>query len=82
MTIKTLKVTTEYRAYSEDDAKNIILAFRAKAAEGGYTVGAAGYTYKCKKRKNVGVVAEAWIVKCVAVYSDVWDDGEGEVEKK
>ena len=50
--MKLLKVTYEHRAYSEDEAKDAILKFRAKAKEEGYTVGAAGYTYKCKKRKT------------------------------
>ena len=33
-------------------------------------------TYKSKKKKGE-VVAEAWVVKCVAVYDEVWDEGEG-----
>jgi hypothetical protein len=76
--MKLLKVTYEHRAYTEDEAKDAILKFRTKAAEEGYTVGAAGYTYKCKKKKNIGIVAEAWVVKCVAIYDEIWDDGEGE----
>ena len=65
--MKLLKVIYEHRAYT-----------RNEASEKGYTVGAAGYTYKSKKKKNVGIVAEAWIVKCVAIYEEVWDEGEGE----
>ena len=42
--MKLLKVTYEQRAYTEDEAKDAILKFRTKAAEEGYTVGAAGYT--------------------------------------
>lgn len=74
--MKTLKITYEKRAYTEDDAKDAIIKFRNEAAEGGYTVGAAGYTYKAKKKKGE-VVAEAWIVKCVAIYDEIWDEGEG-----
>ena len=74
--MKTLKITYETRAYTEDDAKDAINTFRAKAKEGGYTVGAAGYTYKTKKKKGE-VVTEAWVVKCVAIYDEVWDEGEG-----
>ena len=74
--MKLLKVTYEQRTYTEDEAKDAILKFRAKAAEDGYTVGAAGYTYKAKKKKGE-VVAEAWIVKCVAIYDEIWDEGEG-----
>ena len=74
--MKLLKVTYEQRTYTEDEAKDAILKFRAKAAEDGYTVGAAGYTYKAKKKKGE-VVTEAWLVKCVAIYDEIWDEGEG-----
>ena len=74
--MKLLKITYEHRTYSEDDAKNAIIKFRAEAQEKGYTVGAAGYIYKTKKKKGV-VVAEAWVVKCIAIYDEVWDEGEG-----
>ena len=74
--MKALKITYEKRAYTEDEAKDAIIAFRTKAAEEGYTVGAAGYTYKAKKKKGE-IVAEAWVVKCVAIYDEIWDEGEG-----
>ena len=74
--MKLLKVTYEHRAYSEDEAKDAILKFRNDAREGGYRVGSAGYAYKAKKKKG-DVVAEAWVVKCVAIYDEVWDEGEG-----
>lgn len=74
--MKLLKVTYEHRAYTEDEAKDAILKFRNEAKENGYHVGAAGYTYKSKKKKGE-VVAEAWIVKCVAIYDEIWDEGEG-----
>ena len=74
--MKLLKVTYEHRAYTEDEAKDAILKFRAEAAEKKYTVGAAGYTYKAKKKKGE-IVAEAWIVKCVAIYDEIWGEGEG-----
>ena len=75
--MKLLKVTYEHRAYTEDEAKDAILKFRNEAKDNGYLVSAAGYTYKSKKKKRE-VVAEAWVVKCVAVYDEVWDEGEGE----
>ena len=59
--MKLLKVTYEHRAYTEDDAKIAIIKFRAEAEEKGYRVGAAGYTYKAKKKKGE-VVAEAGVV--------------------
>ena len=74
--MKLLKTTYEQRTYTEDEAKDAILKFRANANEEGYTVGAAGYTYKAKKKKGE-IVAEAWIVKCVAIYDEIWDEGEG-----
>lgn len=74
--MKTLKITHELRTYTEEEAKDAIVAFRARAREDGYTVGAAGYTYKAKKKKGE-VVAEAWIVKCIAIYDEIWDEGEG-----
>jgi hypothetical protein len=75
--MKTIKITSEIRAYTEDEAKNIINEFKAKANEEGYIVSATGYTYKTKKKKGV-VVSEAWIVKNVAIYNEIWDEGEGE----
>ena len=74
--MKALTITTETRAYSEDEAKAIINKFRENAASEGYIVKAAGYTYKTKKKKGE-VVAEAWAVKCVASYDEIWDEGEG-----
>lgn len=74
--MKLLKVTYEHRAYTEDEAKDAILKFRNEAKDNGYLVQSAGYTYKNKKKKGE-VVAEAWVVKCVAVYDEVWDEGEG-----
>jgi hypothetical protein len=74
--MKLLKVTYEHRAYTEDEAKDAILKFRNEAKDNGYLVQSAGYAYKSKKKKGE-VVAEAWVVKCVAVYDEVWDEGEG-----
>ena len=73
--MKTLKITTEARAYSEEEAKEYIEAFRVNAAQNHYTVAAAGYTYKTKTKKGE-VIAEAWICKCVAEYNKVWEDDE------
>lgn len=77
--MKLLTITSEYRAYSEEEAKDYIESFRKKAISEGYTVKSAGWTHKEKTKKKV-VVAEAWVVKCVAIYNNVWDDGEGENE--
>lgn len=75
--MKLLTITTEHRAYTEEEAKEYIETFRKEAKEKGYTVKSAGWTHKEKTKKKV-VVAEAWVVKCVAVYDTVWDEGEGE----
>lgn len=77
--MKLLTITSEHRAYSEEEAKEFIETFRKQAKDGGYTVKSAGWTHK-EKTKNKVVVAEAWVVKCVAVYDTVWDEGEGEKE--
>lgn len=73
--MKLLTMTTERRAYSEDEAKDAINEFRLSAKKDGYTVKAAGYTYKTKKTKGE-IIGEAWIVKCVAVYNDIWEADE------
>jgi hypothetical protein len=77
--MKLLTITSEHRAYSEEEAKEFIETFRKQAKDGGYTVKSAGWTHKEKTKSKV-VVAEAWVVKCVAVYDTVWDEGEGEKE--
>ena len=77
--MKLLTITSEHRAYSEEEAKEFIEAFRKQAKDGGYTVKSAGWTHKEKTKSKV-VIAEAWVVKCVAVYDIVWDEGEGEKE--
>lgn len=73
--MKTLKITYESRAYTEDEAKEAIEQFRADSIKNNYTVSAAGYTYKTKKSKNE-IVGEAWIVKCVAIYNPIWEEEE------
>ena len=73
--MKTLKITTESRAYTELEAKEAIESFRKEAYEKGYIVAAAGYTHKTKKKAGL-VIAEAWICKCVAEYNPIWEEGE------
>lgn len=70
--MKILKVTEEYRADSENEAKELMEHIRAKAAEEGYEVGANGYTYKNKKAKGE-IIDEAWVVKVVKSYNSVWE---------
>ena len=73
--MKTLKITTEARAYTEEEAKEYIEAFRLNASQSGYIVAAAGYTYKTKKKKGE-IIAEAWVCKCVAEYAPIWEEDE------
>lgn len=73
--MKTLKMTIETRAYTEDEAKDYIEQFRAEAAQKNYTVAAAGYTYKTKTKKGE-VVADGYLVKCVAEYNKFWESDE------
>ncbi len=71
--MRILKITTEARADTETQAKDYIEHFRTQAKEEGYTVAAAGYTYKVKKKKGA-IIDEAWVCKCVAEYEKVWDE--------
>lgn len=72
--MKKLKVTEEYRAYSEEEAMKAIAAARELQREGGYTLGANGYKYKTKKSKGE-ICAEGWLVSLTKIYNDFWDDG-------
>lgn len=71
--MRLLKETIELRADTELEAKEIIESYRKKAVEDGYTIGAAGYTYKTKKAKGE-IVDEAWVCKIVQNFSGVWEE--------
>ena len=73
--MKRLKVTEEYRAYSEQEAIDALNEARTKQNTEGYTLGANGYKYKTKKAKGE-IIAEAWIVSITKVYDEVWDEGD------
>lgn len=73
--MKRLKVTEEYRAYSEQEAIDALNEARAKQNTERYTLGANGYKYKTKKAKGE-IIAEAWIVSITKVYDEVWDEGD------
>lgn len=74
--MKVLKITTESRAYTEQEAIDAIEAARANQNKEGYTLGANGYKYKTKKSKGE-IIDEAWIVTTTKIYNEVWDlDGE------
>ena len=65
--MRLLTETLEYRADSEEEAKEIIERYRKDAAEKGYIIGAAGSKYKSKKDD------EAWVCKIVQKFSEVWE---------
>lgn len=73
--MKRLKVTEEYRAYSEQEAIDALNEARAKQNTEGYTLGANGYKYKTKKSKGE-IIGEAWIVSVTKIFDEVWDEGE------
>ena len=74
--MRRLKVTEEFKAYSEEEAIQAIEKMRADQQKEGYTLGANGYKYKTKKAKGE-IVAEAWVVTATKIYGEVWDDLDG-----
>ena len=75
--MKTLKITTEARAYSEEEAKEYIDKFRSSAGADGYLAGAASFTYKTKKKKGE-VVSDGYLVKITKIYNDFWESEDCE----
>ena len=73
--MKRLKVTEEFRAYSEEEAIAARSAAPKRQNEGKYVLGANGYKYKTKKAKGE-IIGEAWVVSITKIYDDVWDKGE------
>lgn len=71
--MRKLKVTEEFKAYSEEEAVKTIEEMRANQSKENYTLGASGYKYKTKKSKGE-VIGEAWIVTITKIYGDVWED--------
>ena len=70
--MKRLKVTEEYRAYSEQEAIDALNEARAKQNIEGYTLGANGYKYKTKKAKGE-IVDQGWTVSISKIYNEFWD---------
>ena len=70
--MKKLKVTEEFRAYTEEEAISAIQTARERQSSEGYQLGANGYKYKSKKSKGE-IVDEAWIVTISKIYNEVWD---------
>lgn len=70
--MRLLKVTEEYCADSEQEAREAIENFRKESLEKGYVLGACGFTYKDKNSKGE-IIDEAWVVKVVKIYGKVWE---------
>ena len=73
--MKKLKVTEEFRAYSEQEAIDAIENAREHQKEGNYVLGAKWYKYKTKKLRGE-IIGEAWVVSVTKIFDEVWDEGE------
>lgn len=73
--MRKLKITEEFKAYSEEEAIQALEALRANQQKEGYTLGANGYKYKTKKAKGE-IIGEAWIISATKIFGEVWDDLE------
>lgn len=71
--MRKLKITEEFKAYSEEEAIQALNDLRVNQTKEGYILGANGYKYKTKKAKGE-VIAEAWIVTATKIYGEVWGD--------
>ena len=71
--MRKLKITEEFKAYTEEEAIQALNDLRANQNKDNYTLGANGYKYKTKKSKGE-IIAEAWIVTATKIYGEVWED--------
>lgn len=71
--MRLIEQTDKYVVDSEQAAVGLIQAFRDKAEEDGYILGASGYTYKTKKAKGE-IIDEAWVVSVKKILGGVWDE--------
>lgn len=70
--MRILKVTAEYRAESEEEAKQMNEDFKTEAREKGYILNSFAYTKKEKKSKGE-IIDDGYLVKVVKVYGGFWD---------
>jgi len=73
--MRLIKQTEEYIVDTEEEAIELIQAFKQNAQEKDYKLGASGYTYKSKKAKGE-IIAEQYLVKIAKILGGVWDDYE------
>lgn len=70
--MRMLKVTAEYRAESEEEAKQMNEDFKSEVKEKGYVLNSFAYTKKEKKSKG-DIIDDGYLVKVVKVYGGFWD---------
>ena len=70
--MRILKITAEYRAESEEEAKQMNEDFKNEAKEKGYVLNSFAYTKKEKKSKGE-IIDDGYLVKVVKVYGGFWD---------
>ena len=71
--MRTYKETTEIICFTEEEAKQVIENYRQEAREKGFTIGAAGYTYKIKKSKGE-IIGEIYLVKIAQIFGELWEE--------
>lgn len=71
--MRLLKVTAEYRAESEEEAKQMNEDFKEESRkQGGYILNSFSYTKKEKKSKG-NIIDDGYLVKVVKIYGGFWD---------
>ena len=69
---EAVKVTAEYRAESEEEAKQMNEDFKKEARDQGYILTSFAYTKKEKKSKGE-IIDDGYLVKVVKTYGGFWD---------
>lgn len=70
--MRMLKITAEYRAETEEEAKQMNENFKREAHTDGYILNSFAYTKKEKKSKGE-IIDDGYLVKVVKVYGGFWD---------
>ena len=70
--MRILKVTAEYRAESEEEAKQMNEDFKEQARKEGYILNSFAYTKKEKKSKG-DIIGEAYLVTITLTHASFWD---------
>lgn len=70
--MRSLKKTEEYRAETEQEAKNFIEEVKTESRQSDFYVTAYSITHKEKKSKGE-VIDECFVVKIVKTYAPIWE---------